>query len=180
MQKTKRNFRINVILIISAVIVFTLFAFCSYLDYRSNYLVGSNFSYNTYQSNKYPVKNSDFNYKEGTIIPVTNHNEYNQVINHYDIQVTNKLSKQDIKNNNYLYLIIGETPCIDNINYEYYIINNNIIEIYLSTNNCTCQVSKTTTYAYEIPYPENIPANATFTINFLDTNNQDKSICETM
>ena len=177
MQRTKRNFRINVVLIISAVIIFTILAVCCYLDYESNYLIGNKFSYNTYQSNKYKLENNIYQDKEGTIIAITNYKEYTKVLKHYNIEVSNKLTKQDFKDTNYLYLIIGESSCIDDIKYEYYVINNNEVNVYLSTNNCACPLSSISTYAYEIPYIENIAQDTTFNINFLN-NQENQTICE--
>lgn len=177
-KNTKRNFRINVILIISAVVTFTLLAVCVFLEHQSNYLIGTKFALVHSNFQKYNIELPEsFNYESGTIIPVSNYNEYKKISKYYKFNNISSLTKQDFKENNYLYIIMSESSCNDSHQFEYYLKNGNNIEIYLSRNNCFCKSTKTETHVYEITFREDITKDMTFSIKFLDTQNDNLNNC---
>lgn len=169
MRREKRNFRINVVLVVSALLVFTLLAICCYLDHQSNYLIGTEFSKKNPIYGKYQLLSStNFDYQSGTIIPVTNYKEYKKVISYYNIRNKNELSKEDFKNNNYIYLIMNESSCKEETKIDSYLTNGDNITIYINNNNCSCILDNTNTYIYEIEYNQEINEETTFKVEFLD------------
>lgn len=177
-KTTKRNFRINIILIISAVVTSALLVACVFLDHQSNYLNGTYFSLNYSDHQKYRIElSSSFSNASGTIIPVSNYKEYQKVSKYYDFQNKSHLTKKDFKKSNYLYIITSESGCFDDYNFEYYMINGNRVDIYLSRTNCACLFSHSSSYVYEITFKEEITKDMSFNINYIDSNLTEITTC---
>ena len=178
-KNLRHNFRINTTLIVIALIAFTLLGICVYLDSESKYLTGSQFSQNQSKSNKFRITlPQNYKYHSGTVIPVSNYNQYKKVSKQYKFDNQNNLNLQEFKDNNYLYVITGESGCIDSAKFEYYTINDNRVDIYFSENNCSCLLSRLDTYVYEILFPEEIVEDMIFNINYLINEREDLEICD--
>lgn len=151
-NRIEKNFRINTFLYISAAIIISLLAICIYLEQESSYLSGTSISitkdYKTYTTYK-KIK------QKAIIIPVTNYKDYKKVINYYDIKIKEKLTKKQLKTNNYIYIIFNEKNKKENYKFENVVLNGE--NIFINFNIKKYQYNKNNSQnVYEIKLPDKI------------------------
>ena len=177
-KNLKHDFRVNIVLIIISMISFTLLGICVYIDNENNYLVGSEFSNNQYKHNKYRIAYKDiYKNKSGTVIPVSKYSQYKKVSKYYGFDDDSSLNKEDFKDSNYLYVVMTTSGCFDYSKYEFYTINDNIVDIYFSDDNCNCPLSRVDTYVYELMFLENITEDMIFNVHFISTDSSNYEMC---
>lgn len=162
-QKIERekSFRINTFLYTSAAIVISLLAICIYLEQESSYLAGT--SINSTKEHKTYTTYKKIN-KEAIIIPVTNYKEYQKVINHYDINIKYKLTKKELKENDYIYILFNDENCKEKLQFENIILSGE--NIFINFNSRKYQCNKTNiTNIYEIKLPNKIKKDINIYMN---------------
>lgn len=171
LNKISTHLLVKIAVVLTIFIICLSIIFCNFNFTSMPTIKETNFEYFQTKNTKYDTNLNSFpSYQSGKIILVSNYKEYQTIINEYKIIRTNELTAEDFEENNYVYVIIAETACQDDFQYNNFSKVEDQVTFNFTTNNCLCYVSSLRNRAYEILVPKDITSKTKFNINYTQIN----------